>query len=241
MEVLLPGLILLLVVLFALVLFVPGLAVVLAAALPVWAIVMLARLLHPHPRHAQPTAAGGARVALAGAHAATGGAGAARVPRSPPFSLSITPLERDGVPKRRDSRTELLALARELRSGEALFAFDRDLTVLSWNEGAAALTGIPAEQALGRHCWELLCGVDADGNLVCHAGCAGAQLASQGSQVKGQRLLIKTATGARRTISLSTVALRGGDEPLTLHMLRDGTEPTEENRQPSASATAGRR
>jgi PAS domain S-box-containing protein len=40
------------------------------------------------------------------------------------------------------------------RSGDALFAFDADLTIVSWNRAAEELTAVSANEAVGRSCWE---------------------------------------------------------------------------------------
>jgi PAS domain S-box-containing protein len=66
------------------------------------------------------------------------------------------------------------------RSGDALFAFDPDLTIVSWNLAAEELTGVPADEAVGRRCWDLLGGHDERGDLVCHPGCSTARLAREG-------------------------------------------------------------
>lgn len=120
----------------------------------------------------------------------------------------------------------------DLRSGDAVFAFEEDLTVVAWNSAAEALTGIPAEQALGRRCWEVLCGVDGRGALVCHAGCSDARLARKGWPVAAKELLIKTG-GGRRTVMVSTIAVRGDAQPpLFLHVMADGREISEEPDDP---------
>lgn len=69
----------------------------------------------------------------------------------------------------------------------------------------------------------MLCGLDLKGAVVCHGGCSNARLAAEGWQVSAQRLLIKTS-GGRRPVTLSTIALRGGERPIYLHLLRDGAE-----------------
>lgn len=46
------------------------------------------------------------------------------------------------------------------RSGDALMAFAPDLRVDTWNDGLESLTGIPAGEAIGRPCWEVLGGLD---------------------------------------------------------------------------------
>jgi PAS domain S-box-containing protein len=110
----------------------------------------------------------------------------------------------------------------DFRSGDALVAFDADLRIVSWNEAAEELTGTTAEEAIGRPCWEVLCGVDTSGGLVCHKGCSGARLMREGWPVSAQELLIRSA-GGRRQVMVSTVSVRvNGEDPVHVHVLRDG-------------------
>jgi PAS domain-containing protein len=44
------------------------------------------------------------------------------------------------------------------RSGDALMALGPDLRVDAWNEELESLTGVPAAEAVGRPCWEVLAG-----------------------------------------------------------------------------------
>jgi PAS domain S-box-containing protein len=104
------------------------------------------------------------------------------------------------------------------RSGDAFFVFDSDLTIVSWNRAAEELTGIPADEAVGRSCWEVLGGRDDRGNLVCHKGCSIARLARESWPVACKSLLIE-ARGGRRRIHLSTIAIDDGDSRLLLHVL----------------------
>lgn len=114
------------------------------------------------------------------------------------------------------------------RSGDALFSFDPELRILSWNRAAEELTGIPAAEAVGHRCWEILGGHDELGALVCHAGCSYARLARDGWPVASHELTIR-ADGGRRKISLSTIALRGAEEPVFLHLMLPATgAPPEE-------------
>jgi PAS domain S-box-containing protein len=104
------------------------------------------------------------------------------------------------------------------RSGDALFAFGSDLTVVSWNKAAEKLTGVSAEDALRRPCWEVLGGHDRRGGLFCHRGCSIARLAREGWVPRRQQLLIATREGKRK-VHVSTVVLDDGDAPLFLHVL----------------------
>jgi PAS domain S-box-containing protein len=124
-------------------------------------------------------------------------------------------------------------MATEFRSGDALFTFDCDLTIVSWNRAAEELTGIAAPDAVGQPCWEVVGGIDERGSLVCHAGCSGARLAGQGWPVRCQRLLVKTDTGAKKAVWLSTVAIRDGADPLYLHLMRNGPETGSDDEEPA--------
>jgi DNA-binding CsgD family transcriptional regulator len=108
--------------------------------------------------------------------------------------------------------------APSIRSGDALFAFGSDLDIVSWNKATEELTGVSAEDAIGRPCWEVLRGHDSEGGLVCHPGCSVARLAREGWSVRCQELLIDTPEGPRR-VHASTVALDEGLDRLLLHVL----------------------
>jgi PAS domain S-box-containing protein len=124
----------------------------------------------------------------------------------------------------------------EFRSGDALVAFNGSLEVVSWNPAAEKLTGIPADEAIGRPCWDVLCGVDMNGALVCHKGCSGARLIRQGWPVSAQELLVKTA-GGRRPVMVSTISMNvNGDDPLYLHVLRNGELVSEQEEAKAGSA-----
>ena len=71
-------------------------------------------------------------------------------------------------------------MAEDYRSGDALFAFGEDCLVREWNGQAEELTGIPADDALGRPCWEVFGGTDENGGVICHPGCSRRRLLEDG-------------------------------------------------------------
>jgi DNA-binding CsgD family transcriptional regulator len=103
----------------------------------------------------------------------------------------------------------------EFGTGDPLFTVDRELVVLSWNQAVENLTGILADDAIGRRCWDLLGGLGERGDVICHAGCSNARLAREGFPLPCRQLLVRTAHG-RILTAVSTVAL--GDGRL-LHVL----------------------
>lgn len=113
-------------------------------------------------------------------------------------------------------------MTERFRSGDALFAFRPDMTIVFWNAEAERLTGIAASEAVGRPCWDVLRGVDEGGALVCHPGCSSARLAREGWPVPCTRFLIQTVDG-RKLVIASTIAFELPDEePVVLRLLRNG-------------------
>jgi DNA-binding CsgD family transcriptional regulator len=70
------------------------------------------------------------------------------------------------------------------------FATDSRERIVFWNEGAAGLLGRKADDALGRHCWEVTCGRDVFGNRFCYGNCAVAAALRVGEAVRGFELNI---------------------------------------------------
>ena len=117
----------------------------------------------------------------------------------------------------------------DLRSGDALMALGPDLRVVAWNEELERLTGIPAGDAIGRPCWEVLGGLDERGAVVCHPGCSAARLTREGRPAPSRRILIRTA-GGPRLATMSTIAAVSADRgTVGVHLFRPaadtGTEP----------------
>jgi PAS domain S-box-containing protein len=121
-------------------------------------------------------------------------------------------------------------------TGDALFVFDDELKIRSWNAAAEALTGFLTDEVVGRACWDVLNGSDEKGALVCHAGCSHARLAREGWPVRCHDVVIRTETGRRR-VALSTIALTGPDPRLLLHVMRPVPDPTVEKHDTGVTVT----
>lgn len=118
----------------------------------------------------------------------------------------------------------------EVRSGDAVFRTDEHSRIRDWNPGCERLTGIGADEAEGRPCWEVIAGREPDGAIVCHPGCSIARLARQGWPVRCTDLRMRTRSGLKR-ITISTIVLRNESETAILHALREAEETA--LRQPS--------
>ena len=108
--------------------------------------------------------------------------------------------------------------------------FDDDLHVLCWNDGAEVLTGIPAAEAVGRPCWEVIAGRSDEGATVCHPGCSRARIVREGRCLPAEVLHARTATGRRR-IALETIAAEADEGTLFIHVMRDA--PSEAAPEPA--------
>lgn len=130
----------------------------------------------------------------------------------------------------------------ELRSGDAVFQTDRDSLIREWNAECERITGIPAEEAEGRSCWEVIGGRDADGAIVCHPGCSIARLAQQGWPVRCTDLRMRTRYGPK-CVTISTIVLREGSDTTVLHPFRETTAvaPVAKTDDPRPSLTRRQR
>jgi DNA-binding CsgD family transcriptional regulator len=109
-------------------------------------------------------------------------------------------------------------------SGTPIFAVDGELRIVTWNEAAERLPGIPAAAAAGRPCWDVIRGLDDRGNLVCHKGCSRARIVREGRPLPATKLTAHTPGGPRR-LALETIAVSEDDRTLFLHVMRDAPQP----------------
>jgi DNA-binding CsgD family transcriptional regulator len=126
------------------------------------------------------------------------------------------------------ARTKRRETTPDILSGSALIGFDADLRVRIWNDAAEELTGTSTEDAVGRHCWELVRGREENGSPFCGPNCELARQVRGGNAVPCCRLILEAADGPRST-AVSTITVEG-DDPLYLHVVSDPAEVTPHKR-----------
>lgn len=110
----------------------------------------------------------------------------------------------------------------QFSSRDPLFAYDATMRILLWSGEAERLTGIGADDAVGRWFWEVLRAVDERGSLVSGPDRSAARPAHAGRAVPSNRLVIQTENG-RKLVTVSTIAVqRAVEEPIVLRLLRNG-------------------
>ena len=77
----------------------------------------------------------------------------------------------------------------------AAFIVDPDGVIATWNEAAAALFGIPSEEAIGKHCSEVVRASSLEGRPICGADCPFLRELSH--QERTDEVEMQGASGAR--------------------------------------------
>jgi PAS domain S-box-containing protein len=119
-------------------------------------------------------------------------------------------------------------LERISRSGEAVFAIDGAERIILWNKACEALVGKTARSVVGKPCYEVMSGRDANGNHYCHRGCPVAFQAREKKEdpVHPFELTVKAADGKTKKICSSLFAIPSYHPALTtvVHVLRPAAE-----------------
>ncbi|HET8557894.1 MAG TPA: LuxR C-terminal-related transcriptional regulator [Gaiellaceae bacterium] len=119
-----------------------------------------------------------------------------------------------------------------VRSRLPLFHTNGSGQIVDWNHAAEQLSGIPAGEAVGRGCWEVIRGNDADGGVVCHPGCSVVRLAREGWPVSCTGLRVRMPSGVEH-LSVSTIVVGAGDDAVVLHPLQVVPPEPEEAASPA--------
>jgi len=127
-------------------------------------------------------------------------------------------------------------------TGDPAFAVNRRGVIILWNEAAEQSLGHSSSEALGKKCWELLCGQDSNGNRYCVKHCAVMEMASRHEPVHSFHCAFGTASHQPKDFLISCLAVfdKTGEEML-LHICHPDNEPPqfESEETPSDQAPVG--
>jgi len=115
-----------------------------------------------------------------------------------------------------------LDLIGSLRTADGLFVTDKDQRVRFWSPAAERILGIPAEDVVGRRCYEVMVGSDIAGHPFCRDRCPIAANAAKGRPVRDYDVVVEGRGGARKLINNSVLLLpeRGGGYAI-VHLFRE--------------------
>jgi len=118
------------------------------------------------------------------------------------------------------------ALDRIARSKEAVFAIDSADRIVLWNKRAEELLGKPARSVLGKRCFDVIGGRDAQGNIYCYRNCPVAYQAREKKSEPVARfpLRVRTGNGEDRWVEMSLFAIPSYHPALStvVHVVREG-------------------
>ncbi len=127
-----------------------------------------------------------------------------------------------------------------------MFAMDGANRIIRWNKACEELLGFPARAVLGKPCYEVLQGRDANGNDYCQRSCPVARQArvSKDHPVSPFELTVRTGQAGRRRFSTALFALSSYHPALStlVHVLRpraDRTAAGDQRPEPLQPVTAG--
>jgi PAS domain S-box-containing protein len=103
---------------------------------------------------------------------------------------------------------------------DGVFTVDLDFNVLSFNEAAVRISGVPREEAVGAKCWEVL------HSDLCDGACALRESMRSGQQVVNKSCFFVRPDGERVPVSISAAALRDSGGRITggVESFRDLTD-----------------
>lgn len=91
---------------------------------------------------------------------------------------------------------------------DGVFTVDLEWRITSFNRAAELITGIPGEEAIGRHCWEVFRA------SICEKQCSLRQTMETGTPILNQSIYIVNSEGTRVPVSISTAILKDDHDRL---------------------------
>ncbi len=110
------------------------------------------------------------------------------------------------------------------QTGDGVWAVDEEQRIVLWTPVAEELFGHAAEEVLGRRCYEVVAGRDAQGNPFCRVHCSVMERARQGERIRAFDLLIRRRDGTLHPVNVSIVAVypepAAVSSPVLVHLAR---------------------
>ena len=112
-------------------------------------------------------------------------------------------------------------------TADAVFVVDPNLRIVHWDSRTESLTGVVAEEAVGRPCHEVLAGELEDGGSFCDHQRSAMSLARAGRPVEHYDVRLRTRWGQERWVNASNLSVDSEEGPYLVHLLRDAQKSQE--------------
>lgn len=115
----------------------------------------------------------------------------------------------------------------EARTVDALFVVDPAYQIVHWDARAESLTGLLAEEMIGKPCFEVVQGECEEGiSFSAHLSSA-MRLAQEGKSTPSSDMRIFTRSGGKRWVDVSTLSVETNEGPYLVHLMRDAQKAHE--------------
>ncbi len=110
---------------------------------------------------------------------------------------------------------------------DGVFGVDQEGRVVLWNRAATKILGFSQEETLGRHCCDVMRGLDVSGNLLCYPGCQVMVLSADEQPIHHFHMRTRRKDGQEIWIEISTIIVSadvnrpGGTVHLFRHLPTD--------------------
>ena len=115
----------------------------------------------------------------------------------------------------------------EARTADAVFVVDPGYRIVHWDARAESLTGLLAEEMIGKPCYEALRGECEGGGTFCASECPVMRMARAGQPVPSYDMRVSTRWGQKKWVSVSILSVDSEEGPYLLHLLRDSQKTHE--------------
>jgi PAS domain S-box-containing protein len=120
-----------------------------------------------------------------------------------------------------------LEILLQARTADAVLVVDPDYHIVHWDAKAESLTGLLAEETIGKPCHEVLRGECEGGSSFCDSQCPVMRLVQTGRTTPAYDMLISTRWGQKKWVGVSTLSVETEEGTYIVHLLRD-TQKTHE-------------
>lgn len=108
------------------------------------------------------------------------------------------------------------------RTGDAVFVVAPDYSIAYWDSRAEFFTGIRAEDAVGKPCYDVVLGEREGGERFCSWGCSVMRMSQEGRPVTSYDMRVQSPSGGKRWVNVSTLSIDDEDgETYIVHLMRD--------------------
>lgn len=109
----------------------------------------------------------------------------------------------------------------EARTTDAFFVVDPEYWIVHWDSRAESLTGLLAEEMVGKPSYEALQGECEGTNPFSKQLHSVMRLAQEGRSVPSYDMRLFTRSGGRRWVSVSNLVVEAEEGPYLVHLVRD--------------------